>query len=79
MHDPTSLFRFQEHDVFLPMNHVRALDDNKKGMSEVGAQRPPGEPLPDEISEEGDIEAGYSSRGKSGGDAASSLFRRPIR
>ncbi len=35
MHDPTSLFRFEEHDVFLPMVTLEELDDNKKGMSEV--------------------------------------------
>jgi PhoH-like ATPase len=35
MHDPTSLFRFQEHDVFLPMVTLEELDANKKGMSEV--------------------------------------------
>ncbi len=35
MHDPTSLFRFEEHDIFLPMMTLEELDGNKKGMSEV--------------------------------------------
>ena len=35
MHDPTSLFRFEEHDVFIPMTTLEELDNNKKGMSEV--------------------------------------------
>ena len=35
MHDPTSLFRFEEHDVYLPMFVLEELDNNKKGMSEV--------------------------------------------
>src|SRR4051794_15100289 len=35
MHDPTSLFRFQEHDVYIPMVTLEELDHNKKGMSEV--------------------------------------------
>ncbi len=35
MHDPTSLFRFEEHDVFLPMMTLEELDSHKKGMSEV--------------------------------------------
>jgi len=35
MHDPTSLFRFEEHDVFLPMITLEELDGHKKGMSEV--------------------------------------------
>ncbi|OHC63554.1 MAG: phosphate starvation-inducible protein PhoH [Rhodocyclales bacterium GWA2_65_20] len=35
MHDPTSLFRFEEHDIFVPMMTLEELDNNKKGMSEV--------------------------------------------
>lgn len=35
MHDPTALFRFEEHDVFLPMIVLEELDAAKKGLSEV--------------------------------------------
>ncbi len=35
MHDPSSLFRFEEHDIFLPMMTLEELDNNKKGLSEV--------------------------------------------
>lgn len=35
MHDPTALFRFQEHDVLLPMVMLEELDAGKKGMSET--------------------------------------------
>ncbi len=35
MHDPMSLFRFEEHDVYLPMITLEELDDHKKGMTEV--------------------------------------------
>src|SRR5688572_25210703 len=35
MHDPTSLFRFEEHDLYVPMATLEELDNNKKGMSEV--------------------------------------------
>ncbi|MBL0089029.1 MAG: PhoH family protein [Ideonella sp.] len=35
MHDPMSLFRFEEHDLFLPMITLEELDGHKKGMSEV--------------------------------------------
>src|SRR5688572_11181265 len=35
MHDPTSLFRFQEHDIYITMVTLEELDNNKKGMSEV--------------------------------------------
>lgn len=35
MHDPTALFRFDEHDIFLPMVVLEELDRGKKGLSEV--------------------------------------------
>lgn len=35
MHDPVSLFQFEEHDVFLPMVTLEELDGHKKGMSDV--------------------------------------------
>src|SRR5690348_7484589 len=35
LHDPTSLFRFEEHDVFIPMTVLEELDEKKKGGSEV--------------------------------------------
>ena len=35
MHDPTALFRFQEHNIYLTMTVLEELDQGKKGMSEV--------------------------------------------
>jgi PhoH-like ATPase len=35
MHDPTSLFRFEEHDVYLPIMTLEELDNNKSGISEI--------------------------------------------
>ncbi|MGY6588734.1 MAG: PhoH family protein [Wenzhouxiangella sp.] len=35
MHDPTALFRFAEHDIYLPMVVLEELDRAKKGVSEV--------------------------------------------
>ncbi|TNF56828.1 MAG: PhoH family protein [Burkholderiales bacterium] len=35
LHDPVSLFRFEEHDIFLPMIVLEELDGHKKGMTEV--------------------------------------------
>lgn len=35
MHDPSSLFRFEEHDVYLPMMTLEELDGHKKGLSET--------------------------------------------
>ncbi|HET6603220.1 MAG TPA: PhoH family protein [Xanthomonadaceae bacterium] len=35
MHDPTALFRFEEHDVYVPMMVLEELDAGKKGTSET--------------------------------------------
>lgn len=35
MHDPSALFRFQEHNIYLTMTVLEELDRGKKGMSEV--------------------------------------------
>lgn len=35
MHDPTALFKFEEHDVYLPMQVMEELDNAKKGNSEA--------------------------------------------
>ncbi|HEX2791678.1 MAG TPA: PhoH family protein, partial [Steroidobacteraceae bacterium] len=35
MHDPTAIFRFEEHDIYLPMVVLEELDANKKGLSEA--------------------------------------------
>lgn len=35
IHDPSAIFKFQEHDIFLPMVVLEELDHNKLGLSEV--------------------------------------------
>ncbi|PWK53415.1 PhoH family protein [Pleionea mediterranea] len=35
MHDPSALFRFAEHDIYIPMVVLEELDAGKKGVSEV--------------------------------------------
>ena len=35
MHDPSSIFRFEEHDIYLPMVTLEELDNCKKGLTEV--------------------------------------------
>ena len=73
MHDPTSLFRFQEHDVYLPMITLEELDNNKKGMTEVARNARQASRFLDDIvsSQESDIEngvplAGFGTREASG-------------
>src|SRR5438105_8177046 len=74
MHDPTSLFRFEEHDVFLPMVVLEELHDHKSGMSEVSRNARQASRFLDEIvSQEGDIEKGYSLKAQNS-EAGGSLF-----
>src|SRR5690349_25031478 len=35
MHDPTSLFRFDENDVYIPIATLEELDSHKRGLSDV--------------------------------------------
>ena len=35
MHDPTAIFRFEEHDIFLPMITLEEMDNYKRGTSEI--------------------------------------------
>jgi len=49
MHDPLCLFRFEEHDLFVPMMTLEELDANKKGLTEVARNARQASRLLDEI------------------------------
>jgi len=49
MHDPTSLFRFEEHDLFVPIMTLEELDNNKKGTTEIARNTRQASRLLDEI------------------------------
>ena len=76
MHDPTSLFRFEEHDVYVPMATLEELDDNKKGMSEVSRNARQASRFLDEIvsGAEHEIGHGIELRAHNGGNATGRLF-----
>jgi PhoH-like ATPase len=76
MHDPTSLFRFEEHDIFLPMMTLEELDGNKKGMSEVARNaRQASRFLDDIVSGSGDkIKAGIPLKRSRTDTATGHLF-----
>jgi PhoH-like ATPase len=82
MHDPTSLFRFEEHDVYLPMITLEELDNNKKGMTEVARNARQASRFLDEIvtGQEGDIDAGIALKGHGKGEASGNLMlqTRPV-
>ncbi|GHU07129.1 phosphate starvation protein PhoH [Betaproteobacteria bacterium] len=60
LHDPSSVYRFEEHDVFLPMRTLEELDNNKKGLSDVARNARQVARTLDEIvsSQEDDIRSG---------------------
>lgn len=35
MHDPTAIYHFQEHDIYIPMVVLEELDRHKNGISEL--------------------------------------------
>ena len=76
MHDPTSLFRFEEHDIYVPMMTLEELDSNKKGMSEVARNARQASRTMDEIvsSSEDGIREGIALHEPSHGMASGKLF-----
>jgi PhoH-like ATPase len=80
MHDPTSLFRFEEHDVFLPIGTLEELDANKKGLSDVSRNARQASRFLDEIvssvagSSAADIRAGIPLAPKAGEAPRGRLF-----
>jgi len=76
MHDPASLFRFEEHDVFVPMMTLEELDDNKRGMSEVSRSARQASRFIEEIvsASAGPIEAGIPLTRHAADTATGRLF-----
>ncbi len=76
MHDPASLFRFEEHDVFVPMMTLEELDNNKKGMSEVARSARQASRFIEEIvrKSSGPIEAGIPLARHAADTATGRLF-----
>jgi PhoH-like ATPase len=76
MHDPTSMFRFEEHDIYVPMMTLEELDSNKKGMSEVARNARQVSRTLDEVvsASEDDINAGIALELPSRGLASGRLF-----
>ena len=75
MHDPSCLFRFAEHDVYLPMMTLEELDNHKKGMSEVSRNaRQVSRSLDALIAAGGDIEQGLVLSALGNRDAQGRLF-----
>jgi PhoH-like ATPase len=76
MHDPTSLFRFEEHDIYLPILTLEELDNNKKGVTEVARNARQASRFLDELvtAMPDGIVDGVLLAAKSGGAATGKLF-----
>jgi len=76
MHDPTCLYRFQEHDIYIPMATLEELDANKKGVSEVSRNARQASRFLDDIVSpvEHDIEQGIELSTHHSGEATGRLF-----
>jgi PhoH-like ATPase len=75
MHDPMCLFRFEEHDVFLPMIVLEELDGHKKGMTEVARNARQTSRSLDALAAQGaDISQGLALAGTGHIDATGKLF-----
>lgn len=74
LHDPTSLFRFAEHDVFLPMIVLEELDHQKKGMSEVARNARQVSRYLDELVDTADLSKGVPLDALGNADALGALY-----
>ncbi|HEX6154717.1 MAG TPA: PIN domain-containing protein, partial [Burkholderiales bacterium] len=74
MHDPTSLFRFDEHDLYLPIATLEELDAHKRGLSDVSRNARQASRFLDEIVTGDDISKGLPLRTKDGQQAKGRLF-----
>jgi PhoH-like ATPase len=76
MHDPTSLFRFDEHDVYLPIATLEELDAHKRGLSDVSRNARQASRFLDEIvsATVEDIKAGLQIKTKDGQQSKGRLY-----
>jgi PhoH-like ATPase len=74
MHDPTSLFRFDEHDLYLPIATLEELDQNKRGLSDVSRNARQASRFLDEIVTGEDIKHGLPLRTRDGQQSKGRLF-----
>ena len=76
MHDPTSLFRFAEHDVYLPIATLEELDQHKRGLSDVSRNARQASRFLDEIVSGivEDIKKGLELKAKDGQHSGGRLY-----
>src|ERR1044071_7063742 len=71
---PTSLFRFDEHDLYLPIATLEELDAHKRGLSDVSRNARQASRFLDAIVTGDDIKAGLPLKTRGGQSARGRLF-----
>ena len=76
MHDPSCLYRFEEHDIFIPIMTLEELDNHKKGMTEIARNARQASRMLDEMlaRDEVDIDEGIDLYGPSSKLASGRLY-----
>jgi PhoH-like ATPase len=77
IYDPSSLYRFKDNDVYIPMVTLEELDGNKKGSSDAARScRQASRLIEETVSREqsGDIKNGFELSHHNGGQAIGRLF-----
>jgi PhoH-like ATPase len=75
LHDPNSLFRFENNDLYVPFVTLEELDNKKVGTNDVNRNARQATRLMDEISSQpGKLEAGYPLKKFNGGRATGKLY-----
>lgn len=82
LHDPNSLFKFAEHDLFIPFVTLEELDGKKAGPHDVNRNARQATRLLDEVvsQKSGSMAEGYALSGFNGGQATGRLYvqREPL-
>lgn len=76
LHDPTSLYRFQEHDIYLPLVVLEELDRHKKGVADISRNARQVTRSLDQLLQHGSMLDGFDLTKPSEGRATGRLYFR---
>ena len=74
LHDPTALFRFEEHDIYLPLVVLEELDRHKKGVADLARNARQVTRMLDDVLKHGCMRTGFPLGQVSGGQATGTLY-----
>lgn len=76
LHDPTAIYRFQEHDIYIPLVVLEELDRHKKGTADIARNARQVTRQLDTLLQDGSMEEGFPLTNASNGVATGRLFFR---